>query len=163
MTPLGKPLVFHLKYMVEMNRLFDHRKEGEEADLTGLDNAEQIREMVRAVGVVSYEQATDFLCKCGKAIEARFANLGIETVVRTKSRAYIRRHWLTEVKVQVTSVPGAVFNCGVWITAPPGNSHHTARNCLRRGCTLRLYRGCRSQIGGGDLAYSRRLARVCWG
>ena len=49
MTPLGKPLVFSLKYIAEMDSLYGDSEEGKEPDLTGLDDAQNVREMARVV------------------------------------------------------------------------------------------------------------------
>mgnify|MGYP000532152580 CR=1 FL=1 len=116
MTPLGKPLVFHLKYMTEMNRLYGH-EEGEEPDLSGLDDAENIREMARMVGAAAYEQAADFLELCGKGLEEHFTGMGIATLARKRKRASVVDYWGTEAKFRVSSVPGGEFLCGVLITA----------------------------------------------
>jgi hypothetical protein len=56
MSQLGKALVFHLKYMAEMNYLYgDAVYEDKEPDMTGLQNAEQVREMAHTVGAAAYE------------------------------------------------------------------------------------------------------------
>jgi hypothetical protein len=117
-TPLGKPLVFHLKYMAEMNRLYGH-DEGEEPDLSGLSDGEHVREMSRSVGATAYEQAADFLELCGKGIEDHFAQTRIATFTRKKRRSYVVEHWSWEARFDVPSVPGGWFCCGVWLTAPP--------------------------------------------
>jgi hypothetical protein len=80
MTPLGKPLVFYLKYLAEMNRLYDDPEyHGIEPDLTELQDAEQVRGMARTVGSAAYEQAADFVERCGESIEKHFTDLGIAT------------------------------------------------------------------------------------
>jgi hypothetical protein len=118
MTQLGKPLVFYLKHMAEMNRLYGHA-EGEEPDLAGLDDAERVSEMARAVGAAAYEQAADFLELCGKRIEGHFTGLGLATLAKKRKRAYVIDNWTWEARVNVSSTPGGWFWCGVWITAPP--------------------------------------------
>ena len=118
MTPLGKPLVFYLKYMAEMDRLYGNPEyDGEEPDLTGLDKTEQVREMARTVGAAAFEQAADFLELCGKGIENYFTGLGIATLTKKRKRAYVVRDWWWGAGVQVPSVPGG-FSCGVSLTAP---------------------------------------------
>jgi hypothetical protein len=106
--------------MAEMNRLYGEPEyEGEEPDLTGLDDAEHVREMARTVGAAAYEQAADFLELCAKAIEKHFISLGIATLAKQKKRAYVVRNWGWNTEVHVSSVPGGSFWCGVWVTAPP--------------------------------------------
>lgn len=120
MTPLGKPLVFYLKYMAEMDRLYGH-PEGEEPDLTGLDDREHIREMARTVGAAAYEQVADFLELCGKGIEDHFTGLGIATLASKTRRAFVVRNWNWNARIQVSSLPGGWFSVGVFVRAPPGD------------------------------------------
>src|SRR5258708_5453484 len=105
MTPLGKPLVFYLKYMAEMNRLYGLLEEGEKPDLTGVDDAEQVRVMARSVGAVAYEHVVDFLELCGKGIQSHFESLGVATLTNKCRRAYIISKWAWKTKVHVSSVP----------------------------------------------------------
>jgi hypothetical protein len=120
MTPLGKPLVFYLKYMAEMNRLYaEPEYEGQEPDLTGLDSAEQVREMARAVGGAAYEQAVDFLGLCGKEIEDHFTRLGIARLSSRAKRGTVLSNWSWKVRITVPGARGGWFLCGVWVTAPP--------------------------------------------
>jgi len=121
MTPLGKPLVFYLRYMAEMNRLYGDPTYygGEEPDLTELSDAEKVREKTRAVGAAAYEQVADFLELCGKGIEDHFTGLGIAKLEKKKSRAYVIRNWEWGTRIYVPSVPDGWFWCGVSITAPP--------------------------------------------
>lgn len=115
MTQLGKQLVFSLKYQAEMDRLYYG---DEEPDLTGLDNAEQVREMVSTVGDAACNQVADFLELCGKGIENHFTGLGIATLTKKSSRAYMVNNWQVDVRLSVPSVPGGWVHCGVFITAP---------------------------------------------
>ena len=117
MTPLGKPLVFHLKYMAEMNRLYGH-PEDEEPDLTGLDDVEHVLETARAVGAAAYEQAADFLELCGKGIEDHFTGLGA-TVTNKRKRSGVLTDWYWWSKVWIPSVPGGCFEGSVGVSAPP--------------------------------------------
>jgi hypothetical protein len=120
MTQLGKPLVFYLKYLAEMNRLYGDPEEGEEPDLTGLDDAEQVQEMARTVGAAAHEQAADFLELCGKGIEDHFTGLGTAAILANKRRrSKVADTLWWEAKVRVSSVPSGEFSCGVWVTAPP--------------------------------------------
>lgn len=120
MTQLGKHLVFHLKYMAEMNRLYGSVEEGEEPDLTELgDAAEQVRAMVRTIGAAANEQAVEFLQLCGRGIDDHFTGLKIATIAKKRTRAYVKKNWSWEAEVRVSSVPGGEFWCGVWVTAPP--------------------------------------------
>jgi hypothetical protein len=118
MTPLGKPLVFYLKYMAEMNRLYGHL-EGEEQDLTGLANAEQVQEMARTVGAAAFKQAADFLELCGNKIEDHFISLGTATLDNKKKRAAIVNDWHWRAHVRLRSMRDSWFACGVTLTAPP--------------------------------------------
>src|SRR5216683_6925355 len=89
MTPLGKPLVFYLKYMAEMQGLYEPEYEGGKLDLTGLEDANHFREMARTVGAAASEQAADFLELCGKGIEEHFNGLGIATLANKKRRSAV--------------------------------------------------------------------------
>lgn len=94
MTPLGKPMVFHLKYMTEIGLLWDDPEgEGEEVDLTGLDDPDNVRKMARTVGAAADEQAADFLDLCAKLIEDHFSGLGIATLDKKRKRSYVLRNW----------------------------------------------------------------------
>lgn len=117
MTPLGKPLVFHLKYMAEMNRIYGH-EEGEEPDLTGLDDAQRVREMARTVGDAACEQVADFLELCGKGIEDHFTGLGIARLALKAKRATVVRNWDWYRRVHDSSRPGGSFYCGVFVSNP---------------------------------------------
>lgn len=119
MTPLGKPLVFYLKYMAEMNRLYQDLEEGEERDLTGLDDAERIVEMANMVGDAASNEMADFLESCGNGIEAHFASLENVTVGRKTRRAKVLTNWFWRTDVRVPSVGDGWFCCGVSLTAPP--------------------------------------------
>jgi hypothetical protein len=120
MTPLGKPLVFYLNYMKEMDRLYaDPEYGGDEPDLTGLNDVEHVREMARAVGAAASEQAADFLVQCGQGIEGHFTGLKIATLANKRKRASVVRNWWWEAKIHVTPVPGGRFWCGVSVAAPP--------------------------------------------
>jgi len=111
MTPLGKPLVFYLKYMAEMEGLYVEGSE--EPDLTGLDEVEHVRELACAVGDAACEKMADFLELCGKGIEEHFNGLGIATLTNKGKRAYLVRNWKWEGKVRLSSAPGGWFDCGV--------------------------------------------------
>lgn len=119
MTPLGKPLVFYLKYMAEMNHLCSPEYYGGEPDLNALENPEQIREMARIVGDVACEQVADFLELCGRKIEEHFNGLGIAKLEKKKSRAYMLGYWEWGARVYVSSLPRDWFWCGVDVSAPP--------------------------------------------
>ena len=113
MTPLGKPLVFYLKHMAEMNRLYVDLEEGEERDLTGLDDAERVVQMARTVGAAASEQAADFLELCGRGIEDHFSAMKVAALGNKRRRASIVENWGWQAKVQVASAPGGSFWCGV--------------------------------------------------
>src|SRR5579871_1931134 len=119
MTPLGKPLVFYLKYMAEMNRLYFSDDYGGEPDLTSLGNPEQIREMARTVGAAACEQVADFLELCGRGIKDHFSGLKIGTVSSKQKRATLKRNWSWEGYIEVTKTTGGWFSYGLFISAPP--------------------------------------------
>lgn len=120
MKQLGKPLVFYLKYMSEMDRLYadvaDVVIKGQEPDITGLEDVVRVREISRGVGSAACEQAADFLELCGKGIMRHFAGLRIAALAqKTKRATIIRRAWWWEwsTQVNVPAVPGGWFRCGV--------------------------------------------------
>jgi hypothetical protein len=119
MTSLGKPLVFYLKYMAEMNRLCADLEDDEERDLTGLKNREQVLEMARSVGDAACEKMADYLEICAKGIEDHFTGLGFGTLCEKTKRSFLLRNWYWRARVNVSSVPGGWFTCGAWVTAPP--------------------------------------------
>lgn len=73
---LGKCLVFHLVYLPEMKRLYwkDGAPQGE--DFEGLDDPEKTKEMLKAVGDQSCQEAAAFLEKCGEEIKKHFSAVG---------------------------------------------------------------------------------------
>jgi hypothetical protein len=121
MTPLGKPLVFYLKYMAEMNRLYGDPTYygGEEPDLTEVDDAEQVRDISRAVGAAASEQVADFLELCGKRIEEHFTSLKIARLDKKRTRTLVVRNWYWGARVYVSSMPSSWFSCAARVTAPP--------------------------------------------
>ncbi|MHB1424568.1 MAG: hypothetical protein ACYC3I_15465 [Gemmataceae bacterium] len=121
MTPLGKPLVFYLKYLAEMNRLYGDPTYygGEEPDLTELAHAEQVREKAQSVGAAAYEQVADFLLLCGRRIEEHFTGLGVATLTNKRTRTYVVRNWVWGARVNVSSVTDGWFFCGAYVSAPP--------------------------------------------
>jgi len=119
MTHLGNPLVFYLKYMAEMNRLYQELEEGEERDLTGLRDPERVLEMARTVGDAASNQVADFLELCGKRIEDHFTSLGIATLGNKTKRATVASNCFWRTHVRVPSARDGGFACGVTITAPP--------------------------------------------
>lgn len=88
MTQLGKPLVFYLKYYAEMQRLYEPEYEGGDPDLTDLDDAEQVRGKVLAVGAAASEQAADFLELCGKGIGDHIAALGLARIEKKRGTTF---------------------------------------------------------------------------
>lgn len=118
MTELGKPVVFWLKYMAEMNRLYYPESHAGE-DVAGLEDADQVKKMAGIVGDVASGQVADFLELCGKAIEKHFADLKIARPGWKRSRSYVKTHWEWESRFDVPSVRGGWFDCGLYLTAPP--------------------------------------------
>ncbi len=120
MTPLGKPLVFYLRHMAEMNHLYALPEYGgEEPDLMGLDDVTRVRAMARTVGAAAFEQAADFLEFCGERISDHFTGLQITTLSNKAKRRNVVRDWSWGRKVHVTPVAGGSFYCGLFISAPP--------------------------------------------
>ena len=119
MTPLGESLVFYLKHMAEMNRLYIDLDEGEERDLTRLEDSEHVLQMARTVGDEAYKQVTDFLELCGKKIKNHFTGLGIAKVDNITNRTTVVNNWHWRGRVKVPSACDGLFYGGVQITAPP--------------------------------------------
>ena len=120
MPELGKPLVFHLKYLAEMYRLHNEAEDDfEAADFTGLADVDQVQKMAHVVGDLADEEAAEFLELCGRRIEEHFSNVPIATIVKKRGRPYVRRNWCWEVRIADSSVPGGWFWCGLFISAPP--------------------------------------------
>lgn len=92
MTHLGKALVFYLKYMAEMNRLYGHVDEGDEPDLSGVRDKERVREMIAVVGAAAFEQALVFLEECGRAIEGHFLRMKATTLSNRRRKASVREY-----------------------------------------------------------------------
>jgi hypothetical protein len=118
MTPLGKALVFYLKYMAEMDRLYCPEDYAGEPDLTGVDDPEHVREIATTVGAAASEKAAEFLELCAKGIVDHFTGLGA-TIVYKKKRSFLLRNWWWGAQVQVPSVPGGEFSCAVGVWQPP--------------------------------------------
>jgi hypothetical protein len=87
-------------------------------DLTGIDKGEDVREMIRTVGAEAYEQAADFLELSGEKIKEYFLGLGITSLDIIRSRGKIVDNWSWQARVQVTSVRGGSFYCGISLSAP---------------------------------------------
>jgi hypothetical protein len=119
MTPLGKALVFYLKYWAEMQNLYASEHEGREPYLKGLQDADRVQEMARIVGDAASEQAADFLERCGNAIDEHFGNLDNVKLSNRRSRAFMNRYWEWGTRVNITGLPGGWFSCGVFLSAPP--------------------------------------------
>jgi hypothetical protein len=117
MTPLGKSLVFYLKYAAEMDALFSE-PEAHKEDLTvrDLEDADRVREMARAVSAVACEEAADFLELCANQIADSFGSLKIGASKGRSKRATIRRSWGVKAYFErVPSIPGGWFEYGVVI------------------------------------------------
>jgi hypothetical protein len=120
MTQLGEALVFYLKYMAEMERLYGIPEQygGEEPNLTEPGDAAHVREMARGVGAAACEKAADFLELCGKGIVDHFTGLGA-AIANKRKRAYVLREWYWWVHVRPPSARGGWFSCAVFVSAPP--------------------------------------------
>jgi hypothetical protein len=119
MSPLGKPLVFYLKYMAEMEYLYCDHGEGDEPDLTGLDDAGHVREMARIVGDAASNHVADFLELCGRRIEDHCNGIGA-TLSGKRRRADQLRDWCWYAQVHVPPpVPRhGCFSFGVVVKGP---------------------------------------------
>jgi hypothetical protein len=109
MTPLGKPLIFYLKYPAEMARLYGQPKlSGNDLpDTTGLQDAEQVLKAVRAVGDAAWLEAASLVSSCMDAVQSRLHGSGSLTWNRT-SQAWMKpwSHWRG---VKVASVKRRLF------------------------------------------------------
>ena len=119
MVALGKSLVFYLRYMAAMNRLYYPAEYGSEPDMTTLDDAERVREMAGIVGESASNEAANFLEALGKELETHFNGLKIATLRRKRSRAFAKSYWDWGARVYVSSVRNGWFACGAQLTAPP--------------------------------------------
>src|SRR5215471_5541388 len=87
MTPLGKSLVFYLKYWTEMQRLY----EGDGGELEGLPEPQQTREMAQEIGDKACRQGADLLEACAGQLEQHFKSIG--KCLRITSRKIVERNW----------------------------------------------------------------------
>ena len=115
MTPLGKVLVFYLKYPAEMAHLYENPviKNGEEPDLTDLEDAERVREMARAVGDAAYLEAVEFLELCGEKVEEHITSLGNVTLFKRARKSAILEYWQWSVNVRLATTSQSSLTCGV--------------------------------------------------
>jgi hypothetical protein len=122
MTPLGKSLVFYLKYPVEMDHLYVSG--GEHVDLSGLENPEQVRKMASAIGDAADKEATSFLEHCADRVDDYFESLRVGKINSRSKRATIMRNWYVQARLeQETSMPvpgGRWFFYGIMIRRREG-------------------------------------------
>jgi hypothetical protein len=115
-TPLGKALVFCVKYPAEMNRLYwQPKKTGKEPDLGDLADKEHVVETAAAVGEAACGQAAGFLTICAERIGNHFASLGIVKIRKPSKRATMKRKWVFEASLRITTGSGGWFWYGVSI------------------------------------------------
>ena len=114
MTPLGKSLVFNLKYLAEMNRLSE-LDQSATLDIDGLTDAKQVFEMAGVVGAAAKTNALEFLTLCASGIASHFKGLGIVTLGKPRSRSKLAKNWWWQVEIHLPSVPKSTFVVGVSI------------------------------------------------
>jgi hypothetical protein len=110
MTPLGKSLVFYLKYPAEMARLSG---ESEELDLTGLEDAERVREMATAVGAAATNEGVELLVECAEKIKTHFRALANVVLGKEARRSTIFHNWMWYGIIGHTSVLNGWVQCGI--------------------------------------------------
>ena len=116
MTPLGKCLVFNLKYPAEMDHLYWKPEDGgEEPDLDGLADAENVRAMVRIVGDRAAEQAGTFLEQCAEKIAAHWRGLKVGKVTGQTRRQRMADYWEFQGRLRVKSPKGLSIWYGAFI------------------------------------------------
>lgn len=94
MTPLGKCLVFNLKYPAEMDHLYWKPEHGdEEPNLQGLANADNVRAMVRIVGDQAAEQVASFLEQCAEQAAEHWRSLKIGKITGQSRRQKMANYW----------------------------------------------------------------------
>jgi hypothetical protein len=104
MNDLGKCLVFHLKYLPEMQRLL-----GSPEPPPDLDDGKQVQEMVQKVSLQSSQEAVELLLACQKIIEKHFNDIAN---CKPRSKAgHLMRGWS--------------LTCDVW---PKGKKRPSAGN-----------------------------------
>jgi hypothetical protein len=116
MTPLGKCLVFSLKYPAEMDHLYWKPEHGdEEPDLRSLDDAENVQAMARIVGNQAAEQAGNFLEQCAEHIAVHWLSLKVGKVTGQSRRKKMASDWEFQGRLRVKSSNGASIWYGAWI------------------------------------------------
>jgi hypothetical protein len=110
MAALGKCLVFHLKYGLEMKQLYWTKKK---PDLEGLEDSERVFDMIRAVGDTACREAADFLEASAEKIEEHFRGF---CDVRTETKRHIlEKQWQVVSNISLERKPGREFSVGVFI------------------------------------------------
>jgi hypothetical protein len=116
MTPLGKCLVFNLKYPAEMDHLYWGPEHGdEEPDLHGLADAENVRVMAHIVGDQAAEQAGSFLAQCAEQIAAHWLSLKIGKITGQSRRQKMAYDWEFQGRLRVKPSKGVSIWYGAWI------------------------------------------------
>jgi hypothetical protein len=116
MTPLGKCLVFNLKYPAEMDHLYWKPKHGgEESDLRSLGDAGNVQAMARIVGEQAAEQLYSFLETCSELIAAHWMSLKMGKVTGLSRRQKIDHDWAFQGRLRVKSPKGVSIWYGVLI------------------------------------------------
>ena len=110
MAYLGKCLLFHLKYPVEMERLF----EADNPNFDDLPNPVELKSKIKLVGDAAGQEAAEFLEMCAPRIEERL--LAISAARRKRSN--MKLTWQLEFRVAPRKAPDRHFWIGVAF-APP--------------------------------------------
>lgn len=107
MAPLGKCLVFNLKYPAEMDHLFWKPEYGDEKpDLRSLDDAENVRAMAHIVGSQAAEEAGSFLGQCAEQIAEHWRALKVGKVTGQSRRQKMATQWEFQGRLRVKSSKG---------------------------------------------------------
>jgi hypothetical protein len=102
MTPLGKSLVFYLKYWAEMERLVPAGDSGELGAIKDLPEPDRVLPMVRAIGEAADRAAVEFLDACADAMVKPLRTLGD----CRRLGGPVRKNWETKAEVALPSRKG---------------------------------------------------------
>lgn len=120
MTPLGQSLVFYLKYPTEMRRLYYQSDAAEHAHaLDGLEDTQQVLDMVRGVGDAAGKEAAEFLEECARQAQEVIAASARLTTRLSSRRATMEREWFCEIKVYAAGQTTSAFRAGVSMWSSP--------------------------------------------
>ncbi|MBI1916474.1 MAG: hypothetical protein HYS12_17330 [Planctomycetes bacterium] len=164
MTPLGKCLVFYLKYPVEMDHLYwEPAQTGEKPELRDLEDAEKIRNMAEIVGEKATQEAVDFLEQCANKVQEYLLSLKVLKVVNRSRRTTMARNWGFQASVERDPwVAGGWFRYGVFINDCSGiivpwlwrNGGREWEGLVKKVLRNRAHSGSDGELvsGGGSVA-----------